>query len=302
MRLSRSGADLVVQAPAKLNLFFEVLGKRDDGYHEIESLVSPIDLYDTLYFREDRSGHVTFACERISGSGQFGDAVLGEIPGGRENLVVRAVELLRERASVDFGAQLRLVKRIPAAAGLGGGSSDAAAALMAANVGWSLGWSQAQLAEVASELGSDVPLFLVGGAVVCRGRGERVEPVAELGSLHFVVVRPPAGLSTAQVYKVCRPAKQARRLEPLVESLVRGNVAAAGRLLFNRLEPAAESLSPWIARLRREFAATDCLGHQMSGSGTCYFGLYRHARHARRVARRLQASGVGTAFTVRGSR
>lgn len=302
MRLSRSGADLVVQAPAKLNLFFEVLGKRDDGYHEIESLVTPIDLYDTLYFREDRSGQVTFACERISGSGQFGDAVLGEIPGGRENLVVRAVELLRERASVDCGAQLRLVKRIPAAAGLGGGSSDAAAALMAANVGWSLGWSQAQLAEVASELGSDVPLFLVGGAVVCRGRGERVEPVAELGSLHFVVVRPPAGLSTAQVYKVCRPAKQARRLEPLVESLVRGNVAAAGRLLFNRLEPAAESLSPWIVRLRREFAATDCLGHQMSGSGTCYFGLYRHARHARRVARRLQASGVGTAFTVRGSR
>ena len=135
MRLSRSGADLVVQAPAKLNLFFEVLGKRDDGYHEIESLVTPIDLYDTLYFREDRSGQVTFACQRVSWSGRAGGAVLGEIPDGRENLVVRAVELLRERAGVDRGAQVRLVKRIPAAAGLGGGSSDAAAALMSMLVG-----------------------------------------------------------------------------------------------------------------------------------------------------------------------
>ncbi len=302
MHLSRSATDLLVQAPAKLNLFFEVLGKRDDGYHEIESLVSPIDLYDTLYFREDESGQVRLVCQKASASWGPTGAALGEVPEGGENLVVRAVELLRRRAKIEAGAQLRLVKRIPAAAGLGGGSSDAAAALAAANVGWRLGWSRAQLAQVAAELGSDVPLFLVGGAVVCRGRGERVEPVADLGALHFVVVRPPAGLSTAEVYKVCRPASRVRRLEPLLKSLVRGNLAAAGRLLFNRLEAAAESLSPWIARLRRAFAETDCLGHQMSGSGTCYFGLYRHARHARRVARRLQANGVGVAFTVRGSR
>jgi 4-diphosphocytidyl-2-C-methyl-D-erythritol kinase len=197
---------------------------------------------------------------------------------------------------------LRLVKRIPAAAGLGGGSSDAAAALAAANLGWRLGWSQTELSRVASELGSDVPLFLVGGAVVCRGRGERTESVAPVGPLDFVVVRPPAGLSTAEVYQICRPARQARSLEPLLKALARGDRAAAGRMLFNRLESAAETLSPWIERLRRAFAGTDCLGYQMSGSGTCYFGLCRHARHARRVARRLQAGGLGIAFAACASR
>ena len=301
MHLNRSGADLVVQAPAKLNLFFEVLAKRNDGYHEIETLVIPIDLYDTLYFREDASGHVGLVCQRALGSWGPDGPGPDQVPEGAENLVVRAVELLRQRAGVRAGARLRLVKRIPVAAGLGGGSSDAAAALAAANAGWGLGWSQDQLSRLGSELGSDVPLFLARGPAICRGRGEQVEPVANLGMWHFVVVRPPAGLSTAEVYKVCRPAGEPRRLEPLLRSMVRGNLAEAGRLLFNRLEPAAESLSPWIGRLRRALAETDCLGHLMSGSGTCYFGLCRHARHARRVARRLQASGVGIAFAVRGS-
>jgi len=300
MHLSRAGADLLVQAPAKLNLFFEVLGKRDDGYHEIETLVTPIDLFDTLYFREDTSGQVSLVCQRVAQSSEP-ESGLTSIPEGRDNLVVRAVELLRRRSGESRGARLRLVKRIPAAAGLGGGSSDAAAALVAANQAWGLGWSHPGLGLLASELGSDVPLFLAGGAVICRGRGERIEPVSHLGALHFVVVRPPAGLATADVYNACQPARQARRVQPLLCALAAGDLAAVGRLLFNRLESAAESLSPWVQRLRRAFAATDCLGHQMSGSGTCYFGLCRHARHARRVARRLQASGVGMAFAVRGS-
>ena len=124
------------------------------------------------------------------------------MPEGPDNLVVRAVELVRRRAGVRRGAKLLLVKRIPAAAGLGGGSSDAAAALVAANEGWRLGRSRDELADWAAELGSDVPFFLAGGPAICRGRGERVEPVAGLGALDFVVVRPPEGLSTAAVYGV----------------------------------------------------------------------------------------------------
>ena len=105
---------------------------------------------------------------------------------------------------------MRLVKRIPSAAGLGGGSSDAAAALTLANDAWGLGWSPAQLSRLGSELGSDVPSFFAGGPAVCRGRGEQVEPVAGLGMLHFVVVRPPAGLATADGYRACRPGRAAR--------------------------------------------------------------------------------------------
>jgi 4-diphosphocytidyl-2-C-methyl-D-erythritol kinase len=302
MHLHRSATGWVVQAPAKLNLFFEVLGKRDDGYHEVETLVYPIDLYDTLYFKEDSSGQISLGCQMGSGSWGPCDSGLRAVPAGAENLAVRAVELLRKRAGVRNGARLRLVKRIPSAAGLGGGSSDAAAALLAANAGWRLGWSMAQLQTLGGELGSDIPLFFVPGPTVGRGRGEQITPVTLAGPLHFVVVRPPVGLSTAAVYGACDLPPAPQSLLSLLSALRCGDLAAAGRLMFNRLETAAEKLSPWISRLRREFSRTDCLGRQMSGSGTCYFGLCRHARHARQVARRLQSNGMGIAYAVRGSR
>lgn len=302
MHLHRSPLGVIVQAPAKLNLYFEVLGKRADGYHEIETLVTPIDLYDTLYFQETDGDQVEFACHRVSAAWAAEGSRLEDVPDGPANLVVRAVELLRERAGVRKGARVRLIKRIPSAAGLGGGSSDAAAALAAANAGWGLGLSRAELERLGAELGSDVPLFFAPGPAFCRGRGELVETLPGFGMLDFVVVRPPAGLSTAAVYKVCRPAAKTRSVKPLLEALYCGNLAEAGRRMFNRLESAAETLSSWIEKLRLELRQADCLGAQLSGSGTCYFGLCRHARHARRVARRLQAKGIGIAWAVRGSR
>ena len=302
MHLHQDPRGVVVQAPAKLNLFFEVLGKRSDGYHEVETLVTPIDWFDTLCFKEQGDSQVRFSCETVSGRGGSDGSRVADVPEGPENLAVRAVELLRQRAGVRKGAYLRLVKRIPTAAGLGGGSSDAAAALVAANVGWRLGWPRSALRELGAELGSDVPLFLAGGAAVCRGRGGRVEPIGRLGALDFVVICPPVGLPTAAVYRVCRAAQQPRSVEPLVDALGRGDLRKAGSLMFNRLEAAAESLSPWIGRARQAIRDVDCLGYQMSGSGSCCFGLCRHARQARRAARRLQAEGVGIALAVRGSR
>jgi 4-diphosphocytidyl-2-C-methyl-D-erythritol kinase len=302
MRIHRSAVELVVQAPAKLNLFFEVLAKRADGFHEIETLMCPIDLCDTLCFQSLPGNRVVFECRRASVAGGLSGRGLHEVPEGSDNLVVRAVELVRRRAGVGGGARLLLLKRIPAAAGLGGGSSDAAAALVAANVGWRLGRSRDELAGWAAELGSDVPFFLADGPAICRGRGERVEPVAGLGGLCFVVVYPPVGLSTAAVYAACRPATQAREVQPLLDALRRGDLRQAGRRLWNRLQPAAEGLSSWVARLCREFREQDCLGHGMSGSGSSYFGVYRHARHARRSARRLYAKGLGAVFAVRSCR
>jgi 4-diphosphocytidyl-2-C-methyl-D-erythritol kinase len=303
MHVHRSQVELVVQAPAKLNLFFEVLAKRADGYHEIETLMCPVGLYDTLLFREGPEEQLELTCQRVHGAGgptgQKGEL---DLPEGRENLVLRAVELLRQQAGIRRGASLRLIKRIPIAAGLGGGSSDAAAALVAANQAWGLAYSRGELAQFGARLGSDVPFFLSRGPAVCRGRGERVEEVPAVVGLHFVVVHPPEGLSTAAVYDRCRPGREPRTLAPMLEAIQQGDISRIGRLLFNRLRPAAESLSPWIQRLQREFAGQDCPGHGMSGSGTSYFGLCRHARHARRAARRLQANGVGSVFTVRSCR
>jgi 4-diphosphocytidyl-2-C-methyl-D-erythritol kinase len=302
MHIHRSALGLLIQAPAKLNLFFEVLAKRSDGYHEIETLMCPIELYDTLHFQEDPNGQLELRCRRVFGAGGSSGRGLDEVPEGPENLVLRAMELVRRRAGVRRGAKLLLVKRIPAAAGLGGGSSDAAAALVAANEGWRLGRSRAELAQWAAELGSDVPFFLVGGAAVCRGRGERVTSVDGLGRLSFVVVRPPQGLSTAAVYSVCRPAAEPQSVGPLVEALRRGDWRQAGRRMLNRLQPAAEGLSHWVRRLREESERVDFLGHGMSGSGTSYFGLCRHARQARRCARRLEGLGVGAVFAVQSCR
>ncbi len=300
MNLVRTPSGVVVQAPAKLNLFFEVLGKRPDGFHEIETLVVPIDCWDTLWLAPRSDDRIHLSCFQAGGRQEAGRA--DDVPCGPENLVVRAIELLGRRAGVERGVDVRLFKRIPTAAGLGGGSSDAAAALAGANALWNLGCSIESLADLGAELGSDVPLFFAPGAAVCRGRGERVEPVAMRGTLHFVLVRPPVGLSTAAVYARCQPGQPPRSVEPVQRALKAGNLGELGRELFNRLEPAAESLCPWIDRLRSELAREDCLAGRMTGSGTCWYGLCRHAGHARRVARRLQAKGWAMAWAVRASR
>lgn len=294
MRLYRVNADQwAVDAPAKINLFFEVLARRSDGYHEIETLMCPIGLYDTVLFSPNESGRVDLACVKSARSG--GD----ELPADGRNLVVRAIELLRERTGCRQGAEVRLIKRIPMQAGLGGGSSDAAAALVVASHAWGLNVGPAELRQWAAELGSDVPFFLGCGSAVCRGRGEFVEPTPG-GGLSFVVVRPDEGLSTAEVYRHCRPPEQPRSVGPAVAALRRGDAFALGRALFNRLESAAASLSPWIEQLHRVFARLDLCGYQMSGSGTAFFGVCRHARHARTAAMRLTAMGFRQVFAVGG--
>jgi 4-diphosphocytidyl-2-C-methyl-D-erythritol kinase len=310
----RSSDGIEVLAPAKLNLFFEILAKRPDGFHEIETLMAPLGIYDSVVVRDTRpqpgspAEPIVLDCAWTAGLQTFRHSTAGavrsgsfeteDLPKGNDNIAVRAIELLRKRSGIDRCASVRLTKRIPSAAGLGGGSSDAAAALVGANAAWNLGWSRQRLAELAAELGSDVPFFLSSGPAICRGRGEQIEPVGRFGMLHVVVVRPPAGLSTASVYRACKPSVEPRSAGPLLEALRRGDARQIGRRLHNALEPAARDLSPWIERLASEFSRMDCLGSQMSGSGTSYFGICRSAWHALAVAGRLRARGLGRVFTA----
>jgi 4-diphosphocytidyl-2-C-methyl-D-erythritol kinase len=299
MHIRDLDGELEVWAPAKLNLFLEVLGKREDGFHEIETLMCPIALYDTLVFRARSDGALKLTCRWAASSNASSASRLETLPEDRDNTVMRALELLRRGADFHGGASVRLVKRIPAAAGLAGGSSDAAAALLAANQGWNLRLPASELQQIAAEVGSDVPFFLAGGMAVCRGRGERIEPLRNRLAMNFVVVRPPEGLATAKVYRACRPSESPRSAEKLVTALQQGDLGLAGKLLHNQLEPAARGLSDWIGRLGTEFDRLDVLGHQMSGSGTSYFGLCRNWRHASRVARQLEVRGVGSLYAVR---
>jgi 4-diphosphocytidyl-2-C-methyl-D-erythritol kinase len=294
-----AAAQVTVYAPAKVNLFLEIVARREDGFHELETLMAPLSLADTLIFTPHNGAEITFECRWACGIAARGKAerMANELPPALDNLAFKAIDLLRRRAKEALGAKVLLVKRIPAAAGLGGASSDAAAALVAANEAWKLGRSRAHLAELAAELGSDVPFFLTDGAAVCRGRGEQITGV-RLPRMNMVIVRPPVGLSTALVYKACRPAAKPTTAARLIEALPQGNIAAAAKLLHNRLQAPAAILTDWIARLAVEFGRIDCLGHQMSGSGSSYFGLCRSARHARRQAARLRQRNLGVVFAV----
>ncbi|MDX1946226.1 MAG: 4-(cytidine 5'-diphospho)-2-C-methyl-D-erythritol kinase [Pirellulaceae bacterium] len=300
MYVRQIGPRVIVQTPAKLNLLLEVLARRADGYHELETVMQAISPCDTLEFAPTAGTEITLACRWGWGLvSQGGEAsAFGDLPVAEKNIVWRAVAKLRERAGITRGAAISLVKRIPSAAGLGGASSDAAAALMAANLGWRLGFSREQLAALAAEIGSDVPFFLTGGAAICRGRGERIEPLSRSVRLAAVVVRPPVGLATPEVFRHCRPADEPVPAAPLCRALATGQVAEVGKNLHNRLEEFAARLTPWIGRLRNEFARQGTLGHQMTGSGSSYFGLCHSARQARRVASRLRARRIGVVFAA----
>ena len=260
-----------------------------------------ITIFDTLYFRANTTGQIALTSGWSGGlcagdgrkSAARRQSSVGELPAEEENLVYRAVKLLQQHSGTRLGASMRLVKRIPSSAGLGGASSDAAAALMVANQGWNLGWSRERLAELAGRLGSDVPFFFGGPTAVCRGRGTRVEPVDNRARLHLVVLRPSEGVSTAAVYGCCEVPRRPVSIAPMVEAVRRGAAADLGACMFNRLQRAAERLSPWIGRARDRFDELDVLGHQMSGSGTSYFAICRHARHARRVAETLRGKRLG---------
>jgi 4-diphosphocytidyl-2-C-methyl-D-erythritol kinase len=280
----RSTADGVeVSAPAKLNLYLEILGRRPDGYHDLESLMVTVDLYDSLTFAEDPTGAITLSCDDPT------------LPTGSENLVVKAAETLRNATGCRRGARITLKKSIPAQAGLAGGSSDAAATLTALDRLWNLQLPPGQLDALAGLIGSDVAFFRHGPSAVCRGRGEVVETFPLPGPLTFVLVCPPFGVGTADVYQRLVPPAAPRSIGPFLEAFASGNPRTIGSHLFNRLQPIAETLCPALIKVRDDLASvgSDLDGHLMSGSGSAFFGLASDPDAAQDAANRLETLGLG---------
>lgn len=292
---------LRADCPAKLNLFLEILGKRPDGFHEVETVMVTVGLYDTLVFKEEQSGHVRLQCfdaGRRSPADQSSEPE-DPIPVDARNLVVRAANLLKERMGIARGVSIELHKRIPAAAGLAGGSSDAAAALASLNRLWDLKLSRTDLQTLAAELGSDIPFFLAESPLaICRGRGELMTPLEPAFRSWTVIVRPPIGLSTAEVFRHCKPATQPVSAENLLEGLKNGSREIVAQNLHNSLQKTAARLCPLLTRLAQSFESVIPGAHQMSGSGTAWFGLCRNRLQARQAAGRLNALGVGRVYVV----
>ncbi|WP_145095252.1 4-(cytidine 5'-diphospho)-2-C-methyl-D-erythritol kinase [Anatilimnocola aggregata] len=303
MYLLRNDWRLTACAPAKVNLSLEVLARRPDGFHELETLMLAVDVCDTLSLEPTPAPQITLHCQWATGlvaarrvyerTGLPVSAqAWSDLPAAHDNLVWQALHLLQTTAGIRLGANVILTKRIPAQAGLGGASADAAAALLVANQAWQLHWTTARLCELAAQLGSDVPFFVTSGAAICRGRGERIEAIRP-PRCWLVIVRPPVGLSTPAVFRGCQPEPNRRATAVVRAALDRGDLSAAAQGMHNGLQGPAEALSLWIGKLREAFARTGCIGHQMSGSGSSYFGLFWHAAQARRAAARLRGQNIG---------
>jgi 4-diphosphocytidyl-2-C-methyl-D-erythritol kinase len=268
-----SPRDIVsIDAPAKLNLGLEILGRRPDGYHELATIFVAVDLRDRLTLR--RSERLRLECA---------DPELA----GDDNLVVRALRAFQEAAGVREGATVALKKRIPAAAGLGGASSDAAAALLAARELWRVTVSDEELASVAAQVGSDVPFFLRGGCALGRGRGEMLEPLPVPLDTRFVVVAPAKAIprKTATLYGELQPddfsdgtriAAQAARL--------RAGHSLDPTLLENTFSRPLYALVPELATLPGVMREAGAAAVALSGAGPAHYAMVDDAERAEEIA------------------
>ncbi len=277
--------ELTICSPAKVNLYLEVLGPRADGYHEVETVLTTIGLCDEV--RLEAADDISVVCPD------------GGAPEGEGNLAWQAAQLLRRESGGKRGAHVRIKKRIPEAAGLGGGSSNAACTLLGLNLLWGLGIGQDELARLAAGIGMDVPFFVrvsragngrepvvVRGAAVATGRGEEVEPIGEPPGGWFTLVMPWFGIRAARAYRGLRFGLTPRRadLRMVAEALESGDLQQLAAHLFNRLEEVTLDAYPELACLKVQLHEAGAIGALVSGSGPVVFGLTSCREDACRIA------------------
>jgi len=266
-------AQLKVFSPAKVNLYLNILGKRADGYHELETVMAPLDFGDEITLQLRKTGLV-LECDNPN------------LPTDESNLAYRAAAALRAATGIEKGVKIVLRKRIPLAAGLAGGSSNAATVLTGLNRLWQAGASPEKLNELAAGMGSDINFFLAGSAAVCRGRGEQVEPVPCRLSATVLLINPGFGIPTPWAYRHWSPPLTASR--PDVTLLRRGlaedDLDAVARGLHNSLEAPCLRKFPVLRLLQDALREQGAAGALMSGSGATVFGLFRDRAAAERAA------------------
>ena len=277
---------LTIASPGKLNVFLEVLGKRPDGYHELESVMLRTNLADQLTVRPNDSGTLSL---------KFSDATTETIRTGvpldGRNLILKAAEAIRLRLNQPFGAEFILHKRIPPESGLGGGSGNAAAALLLCRQLWKAPLSDADLHEIAAALGSDVNFLLSGHrAAVCRGRGEIIDPIPVSRRLHFVAFRPRLGNGTAEVFRATSLRGELRSSVDIVRNLAGPNSGPLASLIFNRLTEAARTLNPGMATLIARLQHIARRPVFMSGSGSTLFVVAVNTQDAASLILKVRGS------------
>jgi 4-diphosphocytidyl-2-C-methyl-D-erythritol kinase len=271
---------LTLKARAKINLALDVLAKRPDGYHEVDMIMQSLELADGI--RIEPAAELSVACDHPA------------VPGDERNLAFRAALLLRESSGITAGARIVIDKKIPVAAGLAGGSSDAAATLLGLNRLWKLEWSEERLAALAVRIGADVPYCLHGGTARATGIGEKLTPLAGPSDCRVLLVTPDVAVPTARIYQSLRLAeiRNHPRVDRLVQRLKRGAVAGIEADWGNVLEEAALPQFPVIAQVKELFGRFG-LASLMSGSGPSVFALNPPAEAAAGLLARLPGNWFG---------
>ena len=267
-------------APAKINLSFAIEGRRDDGFHEIETLMAPISLSDRLTIeRRKGTAGIEFSCDDSS------------LPGGDDNLVVRAARLFRETTQIEEGIEIALEKKIPHGAGLGGGSSDAASTLLGLNEMFETRLEQKELVALAAQIGSDVPFFVLGSIATCRGRGEIVEPATLPAPFNLLLVKPDFGVPTPWAYQKWKESRELPGVDYAAQTF-------SGVRFLNDLErPVFEKyvllgyLKTWLRRQPEVGAAL------LSGSGSTVFAVLRDGADAEKLAAHVREDLDPTLWT-----
>ena len=271
---------LRIQARAKINWTLDVVGVLENGYHDLDMLMQSVTLCDQMTMED--APDLTLL---VRSGGAY-------VPADESNLVLRAAQALRAHTGCGKGARITLRKYIPVAAGMGGGSSDAAATLKGLNELWGLGLGDDELEAVGLGIGADVPFCVRGGLQRAQGVGERLTPLRLGRPLYLVAFQPCRGLSTREVFaglheggvrEEDRPDNDAAQ-----RALARGDVRALGRSLGNVLEPVSRRMRPDIDRAIRDIEAAGAVGARMTGSGSAVFGVFAHAGACRRAAEALQ--------------
>lgn len=265
------------KAPAKINLSLDTLYKREDGYHEVEMVMTTVDLYDRIGLKNREDGKII-----IYSHNRF-------VPNDHRNLAYQAALLLKKACNVHNGVEILIDKNIPVAAGLAGGSSDAAATLRGLNKLWKLNLSLDQLAEIGAQIGSDVSFCVYGGTAVARGRGEKITHISSPPQCWIILAKPDIGVSTADVYKRLRVQDVTHPdISAMVNAIEEQDYEAICNQMGNVLESVTFEIHPEVKHIKEQMKNFGADATMMSGSGPTVFGLVRHDSRLNRVVNGLK--------------
>lgn len=289
---------VITTAPGKINCYFRVGPPREDGYHEVASLYVAVSLLEQIEATLREDGELQLSLE--PGSPVVSDP--DNFPLGPNNLVWKAAQLLREHTGCTLGANLHITKRVPIAGGMGGGSADAAAALVACNELWGTGLDREELGRLGARLGADVPFALMGGAAIGLGIGDQLAPLLTRAKTQWVLIPASFGLSTPRVYSMLDRLRAGQDVEvpqeidpQVIKALMASDAEALSQLLVNDLTQASLALAPELGTVRDLAEGAGALRAMVSGSGPTLALLVRDAEHAQQVMTQLgDEVGVAT--------